>query len=116
MNNYSLTLCIAAQLVENIHHDGGTVLRSSRGGFDIEKILKFLEEKEINQLYIIGGGTPLLLQDTALRLSKMSASTPAGMTASMTVNCMDAVTSDTIRGSAPLSRRICQAHAASTIQ
>ena len=72
MNNYSLTLCIAAQLVENIHHDGGTVLRSSRGGFDIEKILKFLEEKEINQLYIIGGGTPLLLHDTALRLSKMS--------------------------------------------
>ena len=31
-------------------------MRSSRGGFDIEKILKFLEEKEINQLYIIGGG------------------------------------------------------------
>ena len=30
-------------------------MRSSRGGFDIEKILKFLKEKDISQLYIIGG-------------------------------------------------------------
>lgn len=42
-------------LVSDIHHSGGTVLRSSRGGFDIEKIMTFLEENEINQLYIIGG-------------------------------------------------------------
>lgn len=41
--------------VENIHHDGGTVLRSSRGGFDIDKILDFLQEKDISQLYVIGG-------------------------------------------------------------
>jgi len=43
------------ELVENIHHDGGTVLRSARGGFDIEKILSFLQERGINQLYVIGG-------------------------------------------------------------
>lgn len=42
-------------LVENIHHEGGTILRSSRGGFDIDKILDFICEYEIQQLYIIGG-------------------------------------------------------------
>ena len=42
-------------LVENIHHEGGTILRSSRGGFDMEKILDFLREKDIQQLFIIGG-------------------------------------------------------------
>jgi 6-phosphofructokinase 1 len=43
------------ELVENIHHEGGTVLRSSRGGFDIDKILEFIKEKDIQQLFIIGG-------------------------------------------------------------
>jgi 6-phosphofructokinase 1 len=42
-------------MVANIHHDGGTILRSSRGGFEIDKILDFLKSKNINQLYIIGG-------------------------------------------------------------
>ena len=41
--------------VEQIHHEGGTILRSSRGGFDMDKILQFLKEKDISQLYIIGG-------------------------------------------------------------
>jgi 6-phosphofructokinase 1 len=41
--------------VENIHHEGGTILRSSRGGFDMEKILDFIREKDIQQLFIIGG-------------------------------------------------------------
>jgi 6-phosphofructokinase 1 len=48
-------ILLTNELVENIHHDGGTVLRSSRGGFNIEKILAFLREYEIQQLYIIGG-------------------------------------------------------------
>ena len=52
--NYKPIL-LTNELVENIHHDGGTVLRSSRGGFDIEKILKFLRDYEIQQLYILGG-------------------------------------------------------------
>ena len=42
-------------LVQNIHHEGGTVLGSSRGGFDLEKILAFLESKKISQLFVIGG-------------------------------------------------------------
>jgi 6-phosphofructokinase 1 len=48
-------ILLTNELVENIHHDGGTVLRSSRGGFNMEKILAFLREYEIQQLYIIGG-------------------------------------------------------------
>jgi len=43
------------ELVENIHHEGGTILRSGRGGFDINKILEFIKEKDIQQLYVIGG-------------------------------------------------------------
>eukprot|EP00521_Asterionellopsis_glacialis_P008430 CAMPEP_0195285968 /NCGR_PEP_ID=MMETSP0707-20130614/3608_1 /TAXON_ID=33640 /ORGANISM="Asterionellopsis glacialis, Strain CCMP134" /LENGTH=634 /DNA_ID=CAMNT_0040345545 /DNA_START=209 /DNA_END=2113 /DNA_ORIENTATION=+ len=42
-------------LVENIHHEGGTVLRSGRGGFDIVKILEFIQDHDIQQLYVIGG-------------------------------------------------------------
>jgi len=34
---------------------GGTFLGSSRGGFDLDKIMNFLEKKDIRQLYIIGG-------------------------------------------------------------
>ena len=43
------------ELVQNIHHQGGTVLGSSRGGFDIDQIVKFLGDKNISQLYVIGG-------------------------------------------------------------
>jgi len=42
-------------VVEDIHHSGGTILSSSRGGFDLEKILAFLKKRRINQLYVIGG-------------------------------------------------------------
>jgi 6-phosphofructokinase 1 len=37
------------------HHQGGTILASSRGGFDIEKVFSFLKKDNINQLYVIGG-------------------------------------------------------------
>jgi 6-phosphofructokinase 1 len=41
--------------VANIHHVGGTVLGSSRGGFDRKKIVDAIVEKGINQVYCIGG-------------------------------------------------------------
>jgi len=41
--------------VEEIHEHGGTVLGSSRGGFDLDKILDSIVEKGINQLFILGG-------------------------------------------------------------
>ena len=34
---------------------GGTILGSSRGGFDAEKMIEALQAKGINQLYLIGG-------------------------------------------------------------
>jgi 6-phosphofructokinase 1 len=48
-------LILTPNLVENIHHFGGTILGSSRGGFDIDKILSFIKQKNIKQLYVIGG-------------------------------------------------------------
>lgn len=42
-------------VVADIHHDGGTLLASSRGGFDKELIIRFLIKNRINQLYVIGG-------------------------------------------------------------
>lgn len=39
----------------NIHKQGGTMLGSSRGGFDGDKILAQLLKKGIQQVYIVGG-------------------------------------------------------------
>lgn len=41
--------------VADCHHSYGTMLASSRGGFDVDVIINFLLERSINQLYIIGG-------------------------------------------------------------
>lgn len=48
-------ILLTPQNVENIHHEGGTILSSSRGGFDIGMICKFIKSKKIKQLYVIGG-------------------------------------------------------------
>jgi 6-phosphofructokinase 1 len=48
-------IVLTPELVEDIHHRGGTVLSSSRGGFDLDKILAFIEKMNIKQLYVIGG-------------------------------------------------------------
>ena len=41
--------------VKGIYEQGGTVLGSSRGGFDIARILAACRNRGVNQLYIIGG-------------------------------------------------------------
>lgn len=46
---------LTVKSVEDIHHEGGTILGSSRGGFDIDKICEFLQSKKISQLFVIGG-------------------------------------------------------------
>lgn len=46
---------LTPHLVENIHHTGGTILSSSRGGFDLDKIITFIQKMNIKQLYVIGG-------------------------------------------------------------
>lgn len=43
------------QDITDLHKQGGTMLLSSRGGFDGEKILNSLVEKGISQVYIVGG-------------------------------------------------------------
>lgn len=48
-------IVLTPALVEDIHHQGGTCLGSSRGGFDLDMILAFLRERKVNQLYVIGG-------------------------------------------------------------
>lgn len=34
---------------------GGTILQSNRGGFDVDKILEFITDHDISQIFIIGG-------------------------------------------------------------
>ncbi len=46
---------LSIESVKDCHHQGGTILASARGGFDIDVIIKFLQKYEINQLYVIGG-------------------------------------------------------------
>jgi len=41
--------------VKPIHRLGGTMLGSSRGGFDLIPMIEALESKKINQLYVCGG-------------------------------------------------------------
>jgi 6-phosphofructokinase 1 len=41
--------------VRELQYQGGTIFGSSRGGFDVDKIIKAVTEKGINQLYVIGG-------------------------------------------------------------
>ncbi|KAL9254868.1 ATP-dependent 6-phosphofructokinase 2-like protein [Drosera capensis] len=43
------------KLVHNWHKRGGTVLETSRGGFDLEKIVDAIQTHGFNQVYIIGG-------------------------------------------------------------
>lgn len=46
---------LTPDMVENIHIQGGTILGSSRGPQDIEKIVDRLVELKVNILYAIGG-------------------------------------------------------------
>ncbi len=43
------------EVVKSIHTQGGTILGTSRGGFDGEKIANALESKGINMMFCIGG-------------------------------------------------------------
>ncbi|XP_068638637.1 ATP-dependent 6-phosphofructokinase 2-like [Aristolochia californica] len=43
------------KLVDHWHKVGGTVLETSRGGFDLKKIVDAIESRGFNQVYIIGG-------------------------------------------------------------
>jgi len=46
---------LTPERVQNINKLGGSILGSSRGGFDLEKIVEAIEHFGFNQVYIIGG-------------------------------------------------------------
>ncbi|KAM5557010.1 ATP-dependent 6-phosphofructokinase 4, chloroplastic [Rosa sericea] len=49
------TLKLTPKVVNDIHKRGGTFLRTSRGGHDTNKIVDNIQDRGINQVYIIGG-------------------------------------------------------------
>lgn len=49
------TIDLTPKFVNDIHKRGGTVLGTSRGGHDTNKIVNCIEDRGINQVYIIGG-------------------------------------------------------------
>ncbi|PIA25071.1 hypothetical protein AQUCO_12700002v1 [Aquilegia coerulea] len=44
-----------SKVVHDWHKRGGTILETTRGGFDLEKIVNAIEQHGFNQVYIIGG-------------------------------------------------------------
>jgi 6-phosphofructokinase 1 len=68
---------LTPDLVSDIHEMGGTVLGSSRGGFDLDKILDALQKKSINIVFLVGGdgthrGALALLKGAAERKVRLS--------------------------------------------
>ncbi|XP_057970111.1 ATP-dependent 6-phosphofructokinase 4, chloroplastic isoform X2 [Malania oleifera] len=49
------TMQLTPKLVNDIHKRGGTFLQTSRGGHDTNKIVDNIQDRGINQVYIIGG-------------------------------------------------------------
>ncbi|CAH8391468.1 unnamed protein product, partial [Eruca vesicaria subsp. sativa] len=49
------TVFLNSEVVNNIHKRGGTILGTSRGGHDTTKIFDRIQDRGINQVYIIGG-------------------------------------------------------------
>ncbi|XP_043711142.1 ATP-dependent 6-phosphofructokinase 7-like [Telopea speciosissima] len=49
------TVPLTPKFVNDIHKRGGTILGTSRGGHDTSKIVDSIQDRGINQVYIIGG-------------------------------------------------------------
>lgn len=49
------TVPLTPKIVNDIHKRGGTILGTSRGGHDTSKIVDSIQDRGINQVYIIGG-------------------------------------------------------------
>ncbi|XP_059282656.1 ATP-dependent 6-phosphofructokinase 6-like isoform X1 [Lycium ferocissimum] len=49
------TIPLTPKVVNNIHKRGGTILGTSRGGHVTKKIVDSIQDRGINQVYIIGG-------------------------------------------------------------
>ncbi|CEG45133.1 pyrophosphate-dependent phosphofructose kinase [Plasmopara halstedii] len=55
MDQKEAPIMLTPKSVASIHHYGGTILGSNRGGFDQDKIINFLTTHGVSQLYVIGG-------------------------------------------------------------
>jgi len=49
------TIHLDLKTVNDIHRSGGTILGTSRGGHNTTKIVDSIQDRGINQVYIIGG-------------------------------------------------------------
>ncbi|XP_068652464.1 ATP-dependent 6-phosphofructokinase 6-like [Aristolochia californica] len=49
------TIPLTPKVVSDIHKRGGTILGTSRGGHDTSKIVDSIQDRGINQVYILGG-------------------------------------------------------------
>ncbi|KAJ0091165.1 hypothetical protein Patl1_12970 [Pistacia atlantica] len=49
------TIDLTPKVVNDIHKRGGTIIKTSRGGHDTSKIVDSIQDRGINQVYIIGG-------------------------------------------------------------
>jgi hypothetical protein len=52
--------------LRKFQYQNGTIFGSSRGNFDVDKIINALRENGINQLYVIRGG------DSHLKITALS--------------------------------------------
>lgn len=71
------TISLTPKSVNVIHKRGGTVLGTSRGGHDTTKIVNSIEDRGINQVYIIGGdgtqrGASVIYEEVRRRGLKVS--------------------------------------------
>lgn len=71
------TITLTPKSVNDIHKRGGTILGTSRGGHDTMKIVNSIEDRGINQVYIIGGdgthrGASLTFEEIRRRSLKVS--------------------------------------------
>ncbi|CAA7408744.1 unnamed protein product [Spirodela intermedia] len=71
------TIPLTAKYVNDIHKRGGTVLGTSRGGQDTTKIVDSIQDRRINQVYIIGGdgtqkGASVIFEEIVRRGLKVS--------------------------------------------
>ncbi|PKU81064.1 ATP-dependent 6-phosphofructokinase 6 isoform X2 [Dendrobium catenatum] len=71
------TVQLTPKSVNDIHKRGGTILGTSRGGHDTSKIVDSIQDRRINQVYIIGGdgtqkGASVIFQEIRRRGLKVS--------------------------------------------
>lgn len=68
---------LTPEVVDTIHHQGGTFLRSARGGFNADNILRWCLKNAVNQIYVVGGdgthrGANVLFEEIQRRVAVWS--------------------------------------------